>query len=134
MTQPRPASVLIVEDDLDLRQTLSDSLDAAGFAAAQAADAADAIERLKSFAYDAIVIDLHLPDANGMEVLDEAISRYPQIQAVVVTGFGGVSEAVAAMKRGAIDFLIKPFQLTQLSRVLNGAVDQQRLREENAEL
>src|ERR1044071_2912377 len=88
MNQPRTASVLIVEDDVDLRQTLSDSLDAAGFAAAQAADAADAIDRLKSFAYDAIVIDLHLPDANGMEVLDEAVARCPQIQAVVVTGFG----------------------------------------------
>src|SRR5215212_8267717 len=134
MTSLRPASVLVVEDDRDLSQTISDSLDAAGFAAAQAADAADAINRLKSFAYDAIVIDLHLPDASGMEVLEEAVSRYPQIQAVVITGFGGVSEAVAAMKRGAIDFLIKPFQLSQLSRVLHGSVDQQRLREENAVL
>jgi len=134
MNQPRTASVLIVEDDVDLRQTLSDSLEAAGFAAAQAADAADAIERLKSFAYDAIVIDLHLPDANGMEVLDEAVGRYAQIQAVVITGFGGVSDAVTAMKRGAIDFLIKPFQLTQLARVLQTALDQRRLREENAEL
>src|SRR5215217_2224006 len=134
MTQIRPASVLIVEDDVDLRQTISDSLDAAGFAAAQTADAADAIDRLKSFAYDAIVIDLHLPDANGMEVLDEAVTRYPQIQAVVITGFGGVTDAVAAMKRGAIDFLIKPFQLTQLARVLQGSVDQLRLRVENAEL
>src|SRR5919112_4188613 len=107
MTQLRPASVLIVEDDVDLRQTISDSLDAAGFAAAQAVDAADAIERLKSFAYDAIVIDLHLPDANGLEVLDEAVGRYPQIQAVDIPGFCGVSEAVTAMKRGAIDFLIK---------------------------
>ena len=134
MNQPRSASVLIVEDDVDLRQTLSDSLEAAGFAAAQAADAADAIDRLKSFAYDAIVIDLHLPDANGMEVLDEAIGRYAQIQPVVITGFGGVSDAVTAMKRGAIDFLIKPFQLTQLARVLQAALDQRRLREENAEL
>ena len=69
-----------------------------------------------------------------MEVLDEAITRYPEIRAVVVTGFGGVSEAVTAMKRGAIDFLIKPFQLQQLARVLQASIDQQRLREENAEL
>ncbi len=69
-----------------------------------------------------------------MEVLDEAITRYPEIRAVVMTGFGGVSEAVTAMKRGAIDFLIKPFQLQQLSRVLSASIDQQRLREENAEL
>ncbi|HEY6362141.1 MAG TPA: sigma-54 dependent transcriptional regulator, partial [Vicinamibacterales bacterium] len=134
MTQNRQPSVLVVEDDVDLRRTVSESLEAAGFAAAQSPDAMDAIERLKAFAYDGIVIDLHLPDASGMEVLDEAVTRYPEIRAVVVTGFGGVSEAVTAMKRGAIDFLIKPFQLQQLSRVLQASIDQLRLKEENAEL
>jgi DNA-binding NtrC family response regulator len=134
MTQSRQPSVLVVEDDIDLRRTVSESLEAEGFAAAQSPDAQDAIERLKAFAYDGIVIDLHLPDASGMDVLDEAVSRYPEIRAVVITGFGGVSEAVTAMKRGAVDFLIKPFQLTQLARVLQAAVDQRRLREENAEL
>jgi DNA-binding NtrC family response regulator len=134
MTQSRQPSVLVVEDDVDLRRTVSESLEAEGFAAAQSPDAMDAIERLKAFAYDGIVIDLHLPDASGMDVLDEAVSRYPEIRAVVVTGFGGVSEAVSAMKRGAIDFLIKPFQLTQLARLLQAAIDQRRLREENAEL
>jgi DNA-binding NtrC family response regulator len=134
MTQNRQPSVLVVEDDVDLRRTVSESLESAGFSAAQSPDAMDAIERLKAFAYDAIVIDLHLPDASGMEVLEEAIGRYPEIRAVVVTGFGGVSEAVQAMKRGAIDFLIKPFQLQQLSRVLSASIDQMRLKEENAEL
>ena len=69
-----------------------------------------------------------------MEVLDAALTRYPDVLAVMITGFGGVTEAVAAMKRGAIDFLIKPFQLAQLSRVLNGGLEQRRLRQENAEL
>ena len=134
MTQNRQPSVLVVEDDVDLRRTISESLESEGFAAAQSPDATDAIERLKAFAYDAVVIDLHLPDASGMDVLDEAVSRYPEIRAVVITGFGGVTEAVSAMKRGAVDFLIKPFQLTQLARVIQAAVDQRRLREENAEL
>src|SRR5687768_3319656 len=134
MTQNRQPSVLVVEDDVDLRRTISESLESEGFAAAQSPDATDAIERLKAFAYDAVVIDLHLPDASGMDVLDEAVSRYPEIRAVVITGFGGVTEAVDAMKRGAVDFLIKPFQLTQLARVLQAAVEQRRLREENAEL
>src|ERR687892_769583 len=134
MTQNRQPSVLVVEDDVDLRRTVSESLEAEGFAAAQSPDAMDAIERLKAFAYDGIVIDLHLPDGSGLDVLDAAVSRYPEIRAVVVTGFGGVSEAVEAMKRGAVDFLIKPFQLTQLARVIHAAVDQRRLREENAEL
>src|SRR5687767_8996046 len=134
MTNPRQPSVLIVEDDADLRETLCESLENAGFAVAQSADAASAKERLEAFAYDGLVVDLHLPDTSGMSVLEEAVGRYPEIKAVVMTGFGGVAEAVEAMKRGAIDFLIKPFQLSQLARVLETAVDQQRLKVENAEL
>jgi two-component system, NtrC family, response regulator PilR len=134
MTNARQPSVLIVEDDADLRETLCESLESAGFAVAQSADAASAKERLEAFAYDGVVVDLHLPDTSGMSVLEEAVARYPEIKAVVMTGFGGVAEAVEAMKRGAIDFLIKPFQLSQLARVLETAVDQQRLRVENAEL
>ena len=134
MTQRALPSILVVEDDIDLRQTIVASLEANGFAAAQASDAADATERLRSFAYDGLVVDLRLPDADGMTVLDEALERYPQIRAVVMTGFGGVAEAVAAIKRGAVDFLIKPFQLSQLARVLHSGLEQQRLREENAEL
>jgi DNA-binding NtrC family response regulator len=124
----------VVEDDVDLRQTIVDSLEASGFSAAQAVDAAEARARLKAFAYDGMVVDLRLPDADGLDVLDEALSRYPEMRAVVMTGFGGVSEAVTAIKRGAVDFLIKPFQLSQLSRVLQASIDQRRLREENAEL
>ena len=134
MTNVRQPSVLIVEDDADSRETLCESLETAGFAVAQCADAASAKERLEAFAYDGLVVDLHLPDTSGMSVLEEAAARYPEIKSVVMTGFGGVAEAVEAMKRGAVDFLIKPFQLSQLARVLETAVDQQRLRVENAEL
>src|SRR3979490_1477849 len=114
-TQP---TVLIVEDEAELRQTIADSLEASGFVVAQALDAADATSRLEGFAYDALVVDLGLPDVDGMEVLERALTRYPQIRCGVMTGFGGVEDAVKAIKRGAIDFLIKPFQLMQLSNVL----------------
>ena len=127
-------TVLVVEDDVDLRQTLAESLESNGFAAAQAVDATDAIDRLKNFAYDAMVIDLHLPDANGMEVLCDAIVRYPQIRAVVITGFGEVADAVTAMKRGAVDFLTKPFELSQLARVLKNALSEQRIPEAEEEV
>src|SRR5688572_23093545 len=134
MTHSTPASVLVVEDDPDLRATIVESLEASGFAAAQASDAADAIDRLQGYAYDGLVVDLKLPDADGMKVLDEALARYPGIRAVVITGFGGVEEAVSAIRRGAVDFLIKPFQLSQLARVLGSGIEQLRLREENASL
>jgi two-component system response regulator PilR (NtrC family) len=133
MTSPQP-TVLIVDDEADLRAMVSESLSAEGYAVAEAVSGEDARERLRAFAYDAVIIDLRLPDADGLEILDAALARYPEILAVMITGFGGVAEAVAAMKRGAADFLIKPFQLAQLSRVLTSGLEQRRLRHENAEL
>jgi len=127
-------SVLVVEDEPALRDLIVEGLEAEGFAVAQALDASDAVGRLRGFAYDGLVVDLRLPDASGMDVLDEALTLFPGLRAVVITGFGGVSEAVTAIKRGAIDFLIKPFQLAQLARVLRAGIDQRQLKQENAEL
>jgi len=134
MTQPTAPSVLVVEDEEDLRQLVGDSLQAAGFEPVLVASAAEAITRLDGFAYDALVVDLRLPDADGMDVLRAALDRYPAILGVVITGFGGVEDAVAAIKHGAIDFLIKPFQLGRLAHILTAGFDQMRLRAENAEL
>jgi DNA-binding NtrC family response regulator len=134
MAQVPHHTVLVVEDEADIRQTIADSLELSGFVVAQALDAADATSRLEGFAYDALVVDLGLPDADGMDVLDQALQRYPQLRCVVITGFGGVEEAVKAIKRGAIDFLIKPFQLMQLSNVLLASLNERRLQQENAEL
>jgi DNA-binding NtrC family response regulator len=115
---PSQPTILLVEDETDLRQIVAESLESQGFAVAQAADAADALGRLEGFAYDGLVLDLALPDGNGMDVLDAAIARYPHIRSVVMTGCGGVPEAVAAIKRGAMDFLTKPFPLRDLAQRL----------------
>ncbi|MEZ5284229.1 MAG: sigma-54 dependent transcriptional regulator [Vicinamibacterales bacterium] len=134
MRETVPPTVLVVEDDADLRQIITESLEARGFAVAQALTAADAYSRLEGFAYDGMVLDLRLPDADGMDVLDAALTRYPQMRCVVVTGWGGVEESVRAIKRGAIDFLIKPFQLVQLAQILHVGISESRLRAENADL
>src|SRR5262245_48394227 len=93
---PLPTA-LVVEDDADLRPLIVESLEVAGLAAAEAADAADAQSRLDGFAYDALVVDLSLPDGDGMNVLRYALERYPAIRAIVITGYGGVEEAVSAI-------------------------------------
>jgi len=134
MTESRQGSVLVVEDEAPLRELIAESLEAKGFAVAQAVNGADALSRLEGFAYDGLVVDLRLPDADGMDVLKAAIDRYPKIRSVVITGYGGVEEAVKALKLGAIDFLIKPFQLVQLEQILTVAISERRLQMENAEL
>ena len=134
MTQQLEPTILIVEDDPDLRELIAETLESDGFTITQAADAATALIHLRAFAFDAVVIDLRLPDADGMRVLDLALDCYPQIVSVVVSGFGGVTEAVAAMKRGAHDFLVKPFELPQLSKVLRTGLGRRQHRQENAEI
>ena len=132
-SRPQPC-LLIVEDDDSLREAIAEHLTKEGFAVAQAPTGSEALDRLRGFVYDGLVVDLKLPDANGLDVLDAALTRYPEMVAVVMTGVGGLEEAVAAIKRGAIDFFVKPVQPAHVSRVLAAAVNEPRLRQENAEL
>jgi DNA-binding NtrC family response regulator len=127
-------TVLVIEDETDFRELLGESLAADGFRPTLAATGREALEHIASFAFDACVVDLRLPDADGLDILRGAVERYPDMLAVVITGFGGVAEAVTAMKEGAIDFLCKPFQLSQVSRVLRSAFERRSLQRENAEL
>ena len=115
---PSHPTVLVVDDENALRQLVAEALETKGFAVAQAADAADALSRLEGFAYDGLVLDLTLPDGNGMDLLYAALDRYPNIRTVVVTGSGGVPEAVMAIKKGAVDFLTKPFPMADLANRL----------------
>jgi len=116
------ATVLVVDDDAELRTIVSEGLESQGLVVAQAGDVADALTRLEGFAYDAVVIDLRLPDGDGMEVLASAVARYPSLAAVVMTGAGGVPDAVQAIKQGAIYFLVKPFPLAALAERLRGSI------------
>ena len=86
------------------------------------------------FAFDVLISDLRLPGIDGREVLDAALRRYPGIIGIVVTGYGTVKDAVDAIKRGAADFVSKPFQFEELLHVLESALEQRRLRSENAYL
>jgi len=124
-------SVLVVEDDATVRETITASLTAHGFAVEEAATAGEAMTKLAGFAYDGLVVDLRLPDGDGIQVLEDARHRYSELRAVVISGVGGVDDAVTAIKTGASDFLLKPFQLTQLVHVLRTAIDEGRLRREN---
>lgn len=105
-----------------------------GFDVAQAGSGEQALKLLSEFAFDVIVSDLRLPGIDGREVVDAALDRYPGIIAIVVTGYGTVKDAVDAIKRGATDFVAKPFQFDELLHVLHAALEQRRLKSENAYL
>ena len=126
--------VLIVEDEAPLREATAQRLSDQGFAVVQAGTGEQALERLAEFAFDVVVTDLRLPGVDGTQVLQAAVERYPEIIGIVVTGFGTVKGAVEAIKVGAADFITKPFQFDELLHVLSSALEQRRLKSENAYL
>src|ERR1044071_7023544 len=102
--------LLIVDDEAALREAIAEQLTDQGFAVVQAATGEDALGHLAAFAFDIIITDLRLPGVDGRAVLDAALERYPDIIAIIITGFGTVKDAVNAIKQGAADFITKPFQ------------------------
>jgi DNA-binding NtrC family response regulator len=126
--------LLLVEDEGPLRQAVAEQLTDRGFSVEQAESGEAALDRLADFAFDVLVTDLRLPGIDGSAVVEAAVARYPDIIAIVVTGYGTVKDAVEAIKRGASDFVNKPFQIDELLHVLNSALEQRRLKSENAYL
>src|SRR5215472_377229 len=126
--------LLIVDDEAPLREAIAERLGDHGFIVEQASSGEDALVRLSEFAFDVIITDLRLPGVDGRAVLDAALERYPDIIAIIITGYGTVKDAVNAIKQGAADFVTKPFQFDALLHVLNSALEQRRLRSENAYL
>jgi DNA-binding NtrC family response regulator len=126
--------LLIVEDEASLREVVAERLGDQGYEVVQAANGEEALERLAEFAFDIVITDLRLPGIDGGKVLEAAVARYPEIIGIVVTGYGTVKDAVGAIKRGASDFVTKPFQFDELLHVLDSALEQRRLKSENAYL
>ena len=126
--------LLLVEDEAPLRETLADRLVEHGFEVEQADSGEQAIEKLAEFAFDIVITDLRLPGLDGTRVLEAALLRYPDIVGIIVTGYGTVKDAVEAIKRGATDFVTKPFQFDELLHALNSALEKRGLKAENAYL
>jgi DNA-binding NtrC family response regulator len=126
--------LLFVEDEAPLRRAIAEQLTDRGYQVQEADSGEAALARLAEFAFDIIVTDLRLPGLDGAELVQAAIERYPEIIAIVITGYGTVKDAVDAIKRGAWDFVNKPFQIDELLHVLDSALEQRRLKSENAYL
>ncbi len=126
--------LLLVDDEDPLREVVAERLSDQGFDVQQAASGEQALARLAEFAFDILITDLRLPGMGGRELVQAALERYPDIIAIIITGYGTVKDAVDAIKQGASDYISKPFQFDELLHVLTSALEQRRLRSENAYL
>jgi two-component system response regulator PilR (NtrC family) len=123
-----------VDDEPALRLLMAERLSEGGFDVVEAESGERAIELLNQFAFDIVITDLRMPGLDGTQVIEAARERYPGIIAIVITGYGTVRDAVEAIKRGASDFVAKPFQFDELLHVLRKAMEARRLTSENAYL
>jgi two-component system, NtrC family, response regulator HydG len=116
-------SILLVEDHAESRASLAYVLEKRGETVHQAANGRAALSAARHLTLHALILDLKLPDMDGLSVLDAVLQEAPGLPAIVVTGFGTIDSAVEAMKRGASDFLTKPIQLDNLLATLDRCVE-----------
>ncbi len=134
--QPAPASetlerVLLVEDRPELRQMLLEALFRMGYEVAPAASLAEAESALCKRRFAAVLTDLKLPAGSGMDVLRAVQQSDPATPVILMTAYGTIADAVAAMKDGACDFIQKPIDLEHLRHLLSRAIERQQLLREN---
>ncbi|MBK7090131.1 MAG: sigma-54-dependent Fis family transcriptional regulator [bacterium] len=125
------SNILVIDDKDSMREMLKAALSAEGYDV-ETEDCGDAgIARTKEKHYDVVLTDLKMPDISGMDVLSRVKAHDPDSAIIVMTAYGTIETAVEAMKRGAFDFLQKPFDTSHLHMVIERALENQRLVAEN---
>jgi DNA-binding NtrC family response regulator len=126
--------ILVVDDEVNIRNALATILERAGYQVDTAADPRDAEQHLAKTTYDVILLDLRMPDTNGLDCLRRWKEARPETEVVVVSAVGSVETAVEAMKLGAYDYLPKPIDRERFPIVVKKAVERHRLNTENRDL
>jgi len=107
--------VLLVDDDQAFLDILSERMRNRGMAVTTVPSAAAALEKLSADSYDAVLLDLMMPEMGGIEALKLMLDRRPETQVILLTGHPSVSKGVEAMKLGAVDFIPKPVDIAELT-------------------
>ena len=123
--------ILIVDDEEIVRESLSAWLEKDGYTLVTAPDGETALERVKGERWSILLVDLKMPGIDGLQVLEQARALQPEAAAVIMTAYATVDTAVEAMKLGAYDYLVKPFDPEELSLMIQKIVTQQALVREN---
>jgi DNA-binding NtrC family response regulator len=115
------ASVLVIDDERGIREMLRYELSQDGFDVEMAENGLAAVEAVKRRKFDLAITDLKMPGMDGVATVEALRSLDPKIEVIVATGYASVETAVACMKRGAYDYIQKPFDLTELKLLLERA-------------
>src|SRR6202030_835964 len=136
METPSPAQgcVLIIDDEAEIRESLQTLLEFEGYEVEAAANGAQGLSKLGERPFDLVLLDLALPDRNGLELLTELHAHDPELSVIMITAYGTVENAVKAMQAGATNFVQKPWDNEKLLADVRIAVGRHRTEAENVQL
>src|ERR1700690_3016984 len=126
--------ILIIDDELAIRESLQTLLELEGYTVSVAGTAREGLAQIGERSFDVVLLDLALPDKNGMDVLSEIRVLHPQQAVIMITAYGTVENAVRAMQSGATNFIQKPWDNEKLLADVRAAVARQKAEEENIQL
>jgi DNA-binding NtrC family response regulator len=127
-------TILVVDDEEVMRDVLQRLLAEAGYAVSVAEAGPQGLALARKGGYDAAIVDVMLPDMGGLEVLEELKRIDPDFVVLMITAFASVETAITAMKKGAFDYVAKPFKHEELLHILRNGLNQRRLQDENRAL
>jgi len=127
-------SILVVDDESEIREGLELLLSGEGYGVASAETGESGLVKLGEHPFDLLLLDVSLPDGNGLDLLREIRRRDPHLSVVLITAYGSIDMARAAFKGGALDFITKPWSNDELLAQVAQAVESRRLRDENIQL
>jgi len=116
-------NILIIDDEEIIRMSCERALQVSGFETGVAANGREGLEMLEKGKYDVVLLDLKMPDMDGMEVLDKIKSSWPDINVIMISGYSTVDTAVKALRRGAVNFIQKPFSPDTIISAINEVTD-----------
>jgi response regulator RpfG family c-di-GMP phosphodiesterase len=128
------ARILVVDDEKVIREILADFLTMEGYVVHAVEDGALAIEELHKRSYNLVISDLKMPNLGGLELIQRITEESLPVITVIMTGFGTVETAIEAMKKGAYDYILKPFKVEEVIHIVQRGLDRQRLQHENIRL
>lgn len=134
MVMTKKISIMVVDDEAELLTALCETLNEKGYQALGFTFCTDALKALKEQEFDLLLLDLMMPEMDGIEFLKEAQKIDPDVIGIMMTGQGTVHTAIEAMKAGAFDYVLKPFTINILLTTLFRAMEMRRLRNENLQL
>jgi DNA-binding NtrC family response regulator len=134
MTARRNASILVVDDEEIMREILETLLVREGYTVRLASDGAEGLELARTLPFDAVIVDMMMPRMDGLALLGELRKYDDELPVIMITAFASMENAIAAMKRGAFDYITKPFKNDEVLVVLRNAVERRRLVAENVTL